>query len=306
MTLLQEIQVEAVDSKSDLGTLLRKCRILASRLKNEELKNWVQYELDGYPPDAALPDYRKLQTQSYGYLSGPFGQSINNAPIPSMCIPKEIRHLVAPGVEFRNGVTALQDMISRRETEALQVHWPANVVALVSDRIMEGMTLLQAWKLIPASAVVSILDIVRNRILNFALEIESAAPNAGEGNLTPALTADKVSNVFNTYIMGNVGNIASGNSQVTQQAILTISQGDWSSLEKFLKSLDIDDTDIAELKEAVKQEPKATPKGFGGKVASWIGKMVTKSAQGIWNVATTVASNVLSKALAQYYGWPGA
>ena len=50
MTLLeQESQNEAVDGTSDLATALRKCLILAARLKNQEFTEWVNHELDGYP-----------------------------------------------------------------------------------------------------------------------------------------------------------------------------------------------------------------------------------------------------------------
>ena len=60
MSLLREIQDAAVDGTSDLESLLRKCRVLATRLKHDELKNWVTWELDGYPAEVPLPDYRKL------------------------------------------------------------------------------------------------------------------------------------------------------------------------------------------------------------------------------------------------------
>ena len=59
MGLLSEIQDAAVDGTFDLETLLRKCRVLATKLKHEELKNWVACELDGYPSDIPLPGYRK-------------------------------------------------------------------------------------------------------------------------------------------------------------------------------------------------------------------------------------------------------
>lgn len=300
MTLLQEIQTGSVDGKTNLPTLLRKCRILAARLKNEEFKNWVQHELDGYPGDAALPDYRKMRTQSFGHFLGSFGSGLKNAPIPLSCIPEQYRDFVST-VEFRDGISALQDLITHGEG-ILQERWPADLIALVANRIYQNMNLAQGWKEIPSSTLVGVLDTVRNRVLNFVLEIESVAPNAGEGTFTANLPPEKITNVFNTYIMGNVGNIAEGSSHVSQHAAVTVNQNDWSSLEKFLKSLSVEHADIEELKDAIKQEPKAMSTGFGQKVSSWIDKMIAKSAQGIWNVTTTVASNLLSKALAQYYG----
>jgi hypothetical protein len=44
MTLLEEIQNAAVDATSDLGTLLRKCKLLAARLGSKSLEEWVIWE----------------------------------------------------------------------------------------------------------------------------------------------------------------------------------------------------------------------------------------------------------------------
>lgn len=48
MSLLHDIQEMAVSSKSDISTLLRKCKILAVRLGNDDFKNWIDQELNGY------------------------------------------------------------------------------------------------------------------------------------------------------------------------------------------------------------------------------------------------------------------
>jgi hypothetical protein len=55
MSLLREIQSAAVGGTSDLETLLRKCRVLGTRLQHEEFKSWIQWELDGYPVGISLP-----------------------------------------------------------------------------------------------------------------------------------------------------------------------------------------------------------------------------------------------------------
>ncbi|WP_411860517.1 AbiTii domain-containing protein [Klebsiella aerogenes] len=49
MSLLREIQQAATDPSFDLPSLLRKCKILASRLGSPEFKQWVNFELNGYP-----------------------------------------------------------------------------------------------------------------------------------------------------------------------------------------------------------------------------------------------------------------
>ena len=89
MSLLRDIQNAAIDNKTSLETLLRKCRVLASRLQNDELKIWVQHELDGYFGCEDLPKYRRIVGQGCGHFSGPFGSGIRNAPIADSLIPKK-------------------------------------------------------------------------------------------------------------------------------------------------------------------------------------------------------------------------
>jgi hypothetical protein len=303
MSLLQEIQDAAIDSHADLSTLLRKCRVLAARLKNDEFKSWVQHELDGYPDGTPVPDYRVCQCQSQGHFSGPFGSGLRDAPIPTMCIPEKLREVMTK-VEFRQGVTSLRDTVDKSDGSSLRVLWPNDLVALMGQDLYERMNMLQAWRIIPVSAIIRVLGTVRNRILSFALEIESEDPDAGESRTsTPSLSSEKIGNVFNTYITGNVGNVASGSSDFSQEATVSVMQNDLASLRSFLQSLEVDDSDIGELEEAIKADPEPQPKkGFGPCVSAWFGKMVAKSAQGLWKVGTSVASNILTKALAEYYG----
>jgi AbiTii-like protein len=59
--LLFEIQKEAVDGNTALSTVLRKCLVLGTRIGQRDLKDWAQWELNGYPASIELPEYRILK-----------------------------------------------------------------------------------------------------------------------------------------------------------------------------------------------------------------------------------------------------
>lgn len=302
MNLLRDIQLAAIDGASDLETLLRKCRVLASRLKLDDFQNWVQWELDGYPQGVNLPDYRKFDCQCYGHFSGPFGSGLRNAPIPDSCIPADVRDVLTR-VEMRHGVASLKDLVEECEDGNLHYQWPADANPLFGRQIYERMVLVSGWSLIPKNSVVGILSTVRNRILNFALEIEASNPNAGEA--TPGSTPvpkETVSQIFHTHIYGNVGNVATGHD-ITQTATVSIQQGDFRSLETFLEKQGVSKEDLKELDSAVQAEPNVVGGKFGKRVSSWIGKMVQKSAEGVWKITTDVAAKLIAEALKAYYGF---
>lgn len=219
MSLLREIQDAAVDSKGDLASLLRRCKILAARLGNEEFKSWVEQELSGYETVETLPDYRVFSVHSKGHFSGAFGSGLKNAPIPMSCIPEEFRealehsYLTAP-------VSTLQALISKSKNGVLEEPWNPDLVALVGQKIYRHMNCMQAWKVVPEANIVGALDAVRTRILNFALEIEAANPQAGEAPLNSnPIPQSTVQHIFNTYVSGNIQNMAAGNAgEVAQRA----------------------------------------------------------------------------------------
>jgi hypothetical protein len=302
MSLLKEIQDAAVDSKTDILTVLRKCRVLASRLSNDELKSWVQKELDGYKSDDSLPDYRVMKCQSQGHFIGHFGAELKNAPISSINIPEDYRDALTTA-EFKQSISALVDLT---KLESICGEWPAEAYQLFGNRFYKDMVLVYAHKVIPRNFVISIIETVRNRVLNFALEIEAANPQAGE--TTPGskpLSEKIVSQIFNTNIVGNVGNLATGGSHFAQTATVQIAAGDAKALRESLKSIGVSDPEADELELAIKSDPPLKAKtGFGNKVAQWIGKMVGKSAQGLLKVSTEVAAETLSKTIKSYCGLP--
>ena len=82
MSLLQKIQESVVNEKADLGSILLKLRLLASRLGSDLLEEWVKHEAEGYPKDIDVPSYRVVSVSYRGSFSGSFGAAINNAQIP--------------------------------------------------------------------------------------------------------------------------------------------------------------------------------------------------------------------------------
>ncbi|WP_436355668.1 hypothetical protein [Brevundimonas sp. CEF1] len=58
--LIEEIQRDASDDSVPVSQLLRRIKIAASKLRLPQLEEWVQHELNGYPNDAPLPEYRAI------------------------------------------------------------------------------------------------------------------------------------------------------------------------------------------------------------------------------------------------------
>jgi hypothetical protein len=296
--------MEVVDSSSDLSNVLRKCRILAQRLNHEGFKQWVAHELEGYPPGSELPDYRVCRhNMVLGHFVGPFGSGIKGAQIPHSAIPDEFRDMLTE-VRFFDGVAYLTESIRTTTKGHVQSKWPAEACGLIGQgTIFAHMNLVEAYQVVTTATVAGILDNIRNRILNFVLELETRNPDAGEPVKNKnEIPREQVQHIFNTTINGGVGNLAQGSSDFSQQANVQVNKGDIDSLVRELCEIGIAGRDIQELRSAVSEEP-AAPKGkFGNKVTAWIGKAICKAGEGAYKVSTSVAADVITQALKKYYG----
>ncbi|RZG72321.1 hypothetical protein EXU29_10380 [Acinetobacter wuhouensis] len=258
MSLLREIQNDAVNSNVKVSDLLRRCKVLAYRLGNEDFKTWVDSELNGYELLDGIPSYRIFNNvTSKGHFSGAFGSGLRNADIPSNCFPKEFRKnlttvsLTAPIAEVESLV-----MSSSKKGKLLQQPWDANFVAMFSNKVYEHMVCVQAWKVIPSTKLEGIVDIVKTKILNFVLEIEVINPEAGEAELNSSpIPQDKVSQIFNINISGNVGNLASGNnhSNVKQNYGVSEIPKEFIQLIQDLKQSKLENEIVLELQKKIER-----------------------------------------------------
>lgn len=196
MSLLREIQDAAIDSNTELAVLLRKCKALAARLGSPEFKQWVGNELSYYKEIETLPEYRIMKVNSKGHFSGPFQSDLRNANIPLSCIEKDFHKNLSHSY-MAQPVAALESLMRDKSGGTLQKPWNPDLVAYVGHNIYQSMSCMQAWKVIPVAGIVAALDAIRNRALNFALEIEAESPDAGEApaNSNPVPQEKSSSNI---------------------------------------------------------------------------------------------------------------
>jgi len=210
MTLIQDIKRDAQNSGVDISDLLRKCMELAFYLKNEELKTWVNYELEGYPNKEEIPKYRILGIASYGDFQNSFGGIGKNYQIPTIALSDTFLDFATK--EYLGGSIRYLAELANNKEGYVRIPWPPEICQAVGSNVYMDHSCLQAWKLIPNSALIAIIDKVRTKILKFALEIEGTDPNIGEmsgvpSQIDPAKIDFLVQNIF---MENNIENLMPG------------------------------------------------------------------------------------------------
>lgn len=224
MTLLREIQTEVSKADSDLAAVLRKCKILAARLKSQEFGQWISWELDGYPDEQPVPPYRKLNAQYFANFMNA-GWNAPKQPFLWPVLGKEAYEKLNP-VEFRDGIAKVEAL-----SEGGIVPRP-ELGLLVQGKMFPDLNCVGAWMELGGNEFQQLLSAVRTKVLDFVLEIEAANPNAGEAepNSEP-VPPEKLQPIIQNFFHGSVGNFAQNSQQFSQTARLEVNAGD---LAKFV------------------------------------------------------------------------
>lgn len=309
MSLVDQIIQDAAGTDTPLTSVLRKCLILAFELDHDELKAWVTGELDGFASTDQLPPHRTFAITAKGLLLGGFGAEIRDQPLPSFVLDEPYRWW-ATTAYANQGVAAYEALVAKDPTGNATVYWPADLVAKYQTKFFAGYALNRAWQVLPIPAIGAMLDTVRTKVLQFALELRKhglAEPMVKNTSAKEALPV--IHQIFQTVIMGGtnvVGATAGQSINVANQQ--TVIAGDFNSLAARLNAAAVPGDQIAELRKIlVNDEAKAqdtrqpTPK-----IKGWIATAAGYVAKEGGKAAVDLAKASISAAISSYLGLPAA
>lgn len=295
MSLLKEIIAGASGDEMPTSTLLRKCMVLAAKLGSKPVEEWVEWELNGYPEGVPTPDYRHLSMLIKVDMID-IARRANGWVVPPEFLDENGKRFMQH--HYRVSIGEIEDYLAKGEaTLQFQV---GNLVGYLMAQKFTDMNILSAWCEVSAGKVRHITESVRTRILKFALDLEKAFPEAAREDHAMPQKSERVNQIFNTTIYGpaNVVGTATDSS-----VSMSVKMRDFSSLANALRCSHVSEPDIADLQKAVDGEPPTSDGKVGPRVATWIGKMMSKAADGTWTVGTGAAGSLLADLIGKYYGW---
>jgi len=296
-SLVEQLQTEALDSTKPVTDLLRKAFVVSKKLGIKDFENWITAELNGYiGSNLKPPEYRKVVGEIKAY--NPY----NNFHMPIIVQDAKVAEALQTRY-LKYPISVLQGFLDdkTRKTDTLLLSFNRDA----EEYLCKGNDWTQPKLHISVKTIAAIVDNVRNIVLQWALKLEEEGI-IGEGVHFSEKEKQKANTTTSINITGNfqgiLGNVTQ--STVTQNLEMEIKKNDFESLAKFLKGVGIDDHDIKELNQALKEDTMPRDKGkFGAKVSSWIGKMISKAASGVWEIGIETAGNILGAAINSYYGF---
>lgn len=289
-SIIQEIQSNSLDNSFPIAELLRKAFAVSTKLGLVEFREWTAYELNGYRGDE-VPDYRRIKgtLKCFNPYRGWMPAQIQDRELensvticPNNQSIGEVEHLL-------RGDGSLQAQLPGSQQQVLQEWFDFNgeFTVFISKANLQG-----------------IVDTVRNRILEWSLQLEADGV-LGNGIKFTTEEVEKAQVTQQNIHIGNFQGVLGNteNSSVTQNLNMTVTEGNFEQLVDALRGHNVAFDDISDLKQAISEDGAVEPNsGFGSKVSEWIGKMVGKAADGSWSVGVATAGNILGAALSGYYG----
>jgi hypothetical protein len=175
VTVLDEILEASTDSTVPVPDILRKVQIAATRLGATAIVDWARSELSGYGDDATLPSYRHTNANVMGLFTGPMQSQIRQQLTTRLT---EMNHLWE--VELRMPLVELQGLATAEGDPRRE--WTASDVRRYEESGVYRIylhTLFTAWNILSKQNLLGIVDVVRTKAMEFALELQASFPEAG-------------------------------------------------------------------------------------------------------------------------------
>ena len=227
MSLFSQLLDEVSDAnKYPLDNCLLRAKLLASRLPGRKFRQWVDAELGGYLHGEATPDYRRIRTQILGHFTGMFGRQMRNVNLSVTNWGEDVR----VGLEtfyFIDNVGGLQALLGA-DTETFHNRLDIEFITLYQtegDVRVDGMMLQDAQRIFTKAAMHGVLHAIRNRLLDFLIELRDRHPELEQSDAAAAMVPEEdVARIVeqriynNCQIVDTAGDInAGGNLTVAGQ-----------------------------------------------------------------------------------------
>jgi len=307
MEILSDIIKNLLDENTSLTSALLKTKYFATKIKNVQLLEWVNNELNGYKHNKDVPDYRRVICHVYGsYLNGNI--QMKEQVIPVFELSKKYNFRFDERY-FKDNIASLEDVIKNKENSKLSIPFNSELLGTIEEHLISlgnpYLRMISAYQYIPKTVITNIIFQTRNVLLEFMLKIDSDYGDVTDFKVLISKSKE-IEKIMSNIIINNYGdgNISNTGNNTKIDAIINISKNDIQKLQEELLKNGVNQNDIDELVTIIDNDNHDIDnKKFGSSTNGWYTKMIGKTLDGSWNITTGVAAGVLTEIINQYLGF---
>jgi hypothetical protein len=296
---IEGIIEDIVNDNKNISTIFLKLQVIVHILKNENLKNWVEYELHGYPDKKTLPEYRIIPGVVYGGLEQHRGFQgsirISNFILPTSHIKDDDLLDMLRTFRCKDSISKIEEIANNNEQD-ISVTLPDFCISYLQRGLETNCYLNQISQHIQKFDLKNIVEQVKSSLLQFLLEIND------ELNLDIEFTAmenkEKIEKAINNTIYAGV--VATGENATINANESNIVGGQNNSVtinETHKKEIEDLVSQIAEISETFSEEKEEVLNELA-RITTQLKKstpkidIISSSFQTIYSILTGVTGNL--------------
>lgn len=250
---------------------LTRAKIIAFEIENDDFKNWISKELNGYTNKDKLPDYRIIPCEIFAIIEG-YGVK-KKVPYDLTEWDKELNGLIYKA-ESKQSVSTLEDGLKGNDGFYGYEDLPMQLVNTLRTA-SNNKFLVGVQRRIQLSQVSHILNVTKQKLIDTLLELDSQFPDLQNNYQNTTENMKKASTIINNHIYGDNSSSNIGVGDNITQSINNVYEQKIEQVLSDLKALGVPEEELVEVKDIVTQETDKT--NLGKKLIGWVGKMTTKA-----------------------------
>ncbi|PCI21382.1 hypothetical protein COB64_00675 [Candidatus Wolfebacteria bacterium] len=193
MTKVQEFIKKIQDHSLSVSSLLMEVKVLASKLDQVDFLSWIELELNGYKDSSAYPDYRNMPGQVKAW--NPY-----QGWVPVLFKKSDIERTISSR-RANQSISEIEELISNKSDSYEMPYSASSANEILKDSPVKTKVSL----FIDRSALVGILNVVRNNLLDWAIKLEKQDVQ-GEGAEFTLEEKEKAQNIESKFNIGSIEN----------------------------------------------------------------------------------------------------
>ena len=198
---------DLANGEVDTITALKRAKVLVSDLNNDEISEWLDYEISGYPTEAIIPSYRKVHGSLMGsYFKGSMASHMTwkNVSIPLGKMPSDTQEMLL-SVEFHEGVEALRELAQASQNSGNQIgkNLPADFFPTIATYNNDPYMIITSARVVVSEHIISnIFSTIENKLLDLLMILEKEFGSLDELDIdTTTKSKEEIKDINNRILV---------------------------------------------------------------------------------------------------------
>lgn len=284
--MIKQLIHDIAFDKISLSQALTRAKIIAYKIGNENFKNWLKYELEGYKFNSPeLPKYKKIWAPIHLIAEFPNGQ-VEEFPV---VMPENTKKEILDTLDFHRSTEAIsivEEQIRNLKESKGFIEISQYQLAMLSKLYQKQIdyydgTIKRGRRKVGKAQYQNIIELTKQSLLDTLMQLESEFPNLIDDYKMTKENDEKVQNIITNNIYGNNNpmNIAVGQKVKQTGNTISISTSDVEKLE----SLGVEKQQIEEL-DTIIAENVNDKESLKNKAMKWLGAVsASVAARGLYD-----------------------